>query len=371
MKKLLFFIIISISLFSCEEENITPDNLDGEIERIAKSNIVNGASPGMAIGIIQNGIVKTYHVGVQNLDTGESFNENTICEIGSITKTMTAYVMADLILQNKIALKDSANQYLPAPLRVPSRNGKSVLVEHILNHTSGLATNPGSISTNPNKERQPFNNYDENKLSEYLKGAKLNSDPGEKWVYSNIGLGLAGVIIREITGKRVSELYKEKLFQPLGMNSSFSNNAETPTSNVAQGYIGKNAFDFFEMNEVFEAAGVVKSNIHDMLIYLDWAMNANDSALRLTKQQTFLIQAGDNPVNGVNYQDLGVGLAWGMLRTENGETIYNHSGGTYGFESFLAFNQEQKTGVILLCNSSFSNDLAGQGLAILELLEKY
>lgn len=369
MKKLLFFIIISVSLFSCEEENITPDNLDGEIERIAKSNIVNGASPGMAIGIIHNRTVKTYNVGVQNLDTGEPFNENTICEIGSITKTMTAYVMADLILQNKIALKDSVNQYLPAALRVPSRNGKSVLVEHLLNHTSGLAANPDDLSTNPNKEMQPFN-YDESRLSAFLQKTKLNSDPGEKWVYSNIGLGLAGVIIREITGKRVTELYKEKLFQPLGMNSSFSNNAETPASNVAQGYIGRKPFDFFEMNEVFEAAGVVKSNIHDMLIYLDWAMNANDPALRLAKQQTFLIQAGDNPVNGFNYQDLAMGLAWGMLRNEKDETIYNHSGGTYGFESFLAFNQEQKTGVILLCNSSFSNDLAGQGLEILRLLEK-
>lgn len=105
-----------------------------------------------------------------------------------------------------------------------------------------------------------------------------------------------------------------------------------------------------------------------MLIYMDWAMNADDPALRLTKQQTFLIQAGDNPVNGVNYQDLGMGLAWGIVRNEKGENIYNHSGGTYGFESFLAFNQEPKTGIILLFNSSFTNDLAGQGIAILELL---
>jgi CubicO group peptidase (beta-lactamase class C family) len=370
MKQLLFFIIISISLFSCEEETLTPDNLDGKIERIAKAGIISGASPGIAIGIIKNGQVKTYHFGVQNLNTGEPFNKNTICEIGSITKTMTAYVMADLVLKNKIVLKDSANQYLPASLRVPSRNGKSVTVEHLLNHTSGLATNPGGISTNPSKERQPFNNYDENRLSDYLKGTKLNFDPGEKWVYSNIGLGLAGVIIKQVTGKRVTDLYREKIFQPLGMRSSFSNNAETPANNVAQGYIGKHAFNFFEMGEAFEAAGIVKSNIHDMLLYLDWAMKADDPALRLTKQQTFLIQAGDNPVNGVNYKDLGVGLAWGMLRTENGETIYNHSGGTYGFESFLAFNQNQKTGVILLCNSSFASDLSGKGLAILRLLEK-
>jgi CubicO group peptidase (beta-lactamase class C family) len=369
MKNMIFFVLLFI-FFGCEEEVITSDNLDSEVERIAKSSIINGFTPGLAIGIIQNGAIRTYNFGVQNLETGEPFNQNTIGEIGSITKPFTAYLIADLVLQNKIALSDSANRYLPPALRVPSRNGKSVTVEQLLNHTSGLAGNPNDISTNWNKEPQPYN-YSESRLSDYLRTATLSTDPGEKWAYSNIGLGLAGVIVKQVSGKRVTDLYREKFFQPLGMRSTFTNNADTPATNVAKGYIGKNAFDFFEMSEMFEAAGVIKSNIHDMLLYLSWAMNSNDPAHRLTKQQTFLIQEGDYPVNGVTYKDLGTGLAWGILRNEKGENIYNHSGGTYGFSSFLAFNDTQKTGVILIANAAFTPDVSGQGLAILELLEKY
>ncbi len=368
MRKLLFCSIIISSLFSCREEPPVATNLDSQIERIAKSAIITGATPGISIGIIKNGVSKTYHFGVQNLSTGAPFDDYTICEIGSITKPFTAYLAAQLVLQNQLNLQAPANEYLPPTLHLPTRGGKSVTVLQLLNHTSGLPGNPDNLSPNPHREPQPFN-YPESRMAAYLRDVKLMFTPGDDWAYSNIGMGLAGIAIREASGRPISELYATQIFQPLGMRHTFTCNSDAPPSNVAQGYMGRQPFGLFIMSEVFAAAGIIKSNIHDMLLFLDWAIETNDAALQSTQQQTVMIEEGDFPVGNFIYYDLGMGLGWGILRNPNHENIYNHSGGTYGFSSFIAFNTAQKTGIIILCNAAFTVDLSIYGLEILQLLD--
>ncbi len=374
----LFLSLLGLAVLAgCTEQTITPDTnttMDADIQRIAKAPVVLGQTPGLAVGILKNGNMTTYNVGVQNLSTGKPFDQYTIGEIGSITKTMTALVMAELVHQNRLSLSDSANRYLPASLRIPSKEGKSVTVLHLLNHTSGLAENPDDIEINPNKLAQPYS-YSESQLADYLKRVSLKTVPGTAWAYSNIGMGLAGLVVRQLTGERITKRYDSQIFRPLGMKATFSDNAQTQSANVAQGYMGRKPFDFFQMTPAFESAGCVKSNVHDMLLYLQFLtnppQNALGSAFALTGQSTFTIDKGSQQINDRTYHDLRIGLAWGVILNDKNERIFNHSGGTYGFSSFIAFNEQQKTGVVLMANAGFTPELSKTGLEILHILEKY
>ncbi|RIV27417.1 class A beta-lactamase-related serine hydrolase [Fibrisoma montanum] len=375
----LFLSLLSIwALVGCTEKAISPDRgstLDAEIERVAKASIVFSQAPGMAIGVLKNGQTTFYSVGVQNLSTGKPFDEYTIGEIGSISKTMTAILAAELVNQNRLSLSAPANQYLPASLQIPAKDGKEVTVLHLLNHTSGLVTDPDDIPISPNKLAQPFAEYSESRLAAFLKRTSLKSVPGSTWVYSNIGMALAGIIVRQLAGERITKLYDDRIFGPLGMTMSYTNLAKAPASNVAQGYMGRKPFDYWTLAEPYESVGYIKSNVHDMLTYLKFLTNpprnALGEALNLTKKPTFLIKQGDQSVNGHPYHDLSAGLAWGIVLNGKNESIYNHSGGTYGFSSFMCFNEQQKTGVIIIANAGITPELSTIGLQILHLVETY
>ena len=209
---------------------------------------------------------------------------------------------------------------------------------------------------------QPFV-YSETQMSDYLKRTALLTTPGSTYLYSNTGMGLAGYIIRQITDTSFSQYVKNKIFMPLNMNATYCDNTETPSSNVAQGYRGNETAEFFEFSEVFASAGNIKSNMHDMLIYLNNAMNTNNSiykdAFEFAEKQTF--DTGD---------DMQIALGWHLSDLEKNKIIW-HNGGTIGFASFLGFNKISKYGVVVLINSNCIVEQNNLGFEILRTLDKY
>jgi len=356
MKKMVTLLLIIISV-SCKEETIKPPSLDNDIERLCKSTLTFAHTPGVAVGIIKNGTKKFYSYGIQSLSSSKPIDEFTIVEIGSITKTFNALLFADMAINKIVSLSDSANQYLPSMLHVPSKDGISVRLTNMLNHTSGLPREPEKLD-----QSQPFA-FSEDQMSEYLKTVSLLSRPGIEYLYSNTAVGLSGYMIKQITRVPFNQRVKEKIFAPLGMNYTFCDNAEIPSENVAQGYFGDMPVDFYEWSNVFESAGDIKSNMHDMLIYLDNAMNTEQSiykdAFELAEKPTF--QVNDK---------LKVGLGWHLLKLDDDEIIW-HNGGTHGFHTFIAFNKVLKYGIVVISNSYSVEDSDILAIDILRTLRKY
>jgi len=347
---------ITLFLLGCEKE---PANqpIEQKIERIAKKYIIYGRTPGIIIGTIKNGETKIYSYGVANLETGALIDKFTIFEIGSITKTFTGLLCAQFALEGKFTLQDTVNHYFQQGFQLPSKNGIPIRWVHLLNHTSGLEYQTDDLDAN-----EPFD-FSENQMSAYLSNTSLISVPGEKHLYSNMGMGLAGFALTKISDSTYSSLLESRVFTMLNMTHSFCNNVEKPANNTAQGYYGNNLVDYFKMTDVFAGAGVIKSNMHDMLIYLNNYINPETSVLKnainLTLTPTFQIE-----------EKRSIGLGWFVVTNDKNQLVAAHNGGTKGFASFIGFNMDKKTGVVVLTNSyCVGGEQAIVGAEIMELLD--
>jgi len=354
--KLSIFYIFLLSIISCNTENIELSK-EQQIEHEAKSYVVFGTTPGVIVGTYKNGEIKTYSFGVANLETGAKIDANTIFEIGSITKTFTANLIAQEVLNGNLNLQTEANIYLPDFFQLPSKDGIEIQLKHLLNHTSGLNREPENLDVN-----QPYN-YSNDQMSAYLSTTQLQTQPGTKFSYSNTGMGLAGYLVAHHQNTTYADLVKNMIFTPLQMNQSFCNLSELPSTNVAQGYMGNVPKPYFVMSEVFAGAGYIKSNMHDMLIYLQNQINVENSVLEDAIGLTLIPTFEDS-------EKVKLCLGWVEAIDDANNKIYLHDGGTYGFSSFIGFNREKKYGVIVLMNAFATNgEQVLLGAEVLKILD--
>jgi len=111
-----------------------------------RARVTNGFTPGIVVGMINSNGTTYFSYGVGNLDGGSPVNEDSVFEIGSITKTFTCTVLSELVLSGNLRLSDPAQNYVPSGVRVPSRNGKLITLQHLATHYSGLPRLPTNIA---------------------------------------------------------------------------------------------------------------------------------------------------------------------------------------------------------------------------------
>jgi serine-type D-Ala-D-Ala carboxypeptidase/endopeptidase len=114
---------------------------------------------------------------------------DSVVEVGSITKVLTALLLADMVERGEVALNDPVGKYLPEPVEVPDYKGRSITLLDLASYTSGLPRSPDTIhSKNP---LNPFADYTVDQLYGCL-GHVLRSSPATHFEYSNIGFSLLG-----------------------------------------------------------------------------------------------------------------------------------------------------------------------------------
>jgi CubicO group peptidase (beta-lactamase class C family) len=146
-------------------------------------------------------------------------NENTLFDIGSITKTFTTLLLADMVEQGIVNLTDPVEKYLPASVKVPEFNGHKITFEDLATHTSGLPEMPSNIWLN--KKVGTFNlHYNASLLYQGLSNTKLTREPGTKFQYSSFGIGLLGHILSLKAGVPYEQLVKDRILNVLGMNDT-------------------------------------------------------------------------------------------------------------------------------------------------------
>jgi len=121
------------------------------------------------------------------LDSSRPVNGDTLFELGSITKVFTGILLGDMANRGEVQPNDPVTNYLPASVKMPSRNGHVITLANLANHRSGLPGMPANLAP-----AETFANYSLEQGFEFLSSYELPRDPGSAYEYSNFGIGLLG-----------------------------------------------------------------------------------------------------------------------------------------------------------------------------------
>jgi beta-lactamase class C len=322
--------------------------------------------PGMAVGIVIGGRRYVYDYGVASKVTAAPVTDATLFEIGSITKTFTATLASYAQVTGKLALSDRVSVDLPS-LRGSSFD--NISLRDLATHTSGgLPLQVPDVITN------------DDQLVSYLRQWKPAYPPGTYRVYSNVGIGLLGLIVAKRMNGDFTPLAQTALFAPLGLRSTYLNVPESQMDNYAQGYTSKNVPIRMTPGVLGPQAYGIRSTAADLLQFLEANMHMLDlddalqRAITATHTGYYRIGAMTQDLIWEQYRypvtleqlhegnspkmlfDANPAMALDPPTSPRRDALLNKTGSTNGFGAYVAFIPEKKTGIVLLANKSYPID---------------
>ena len=338
----------------------TTFEITDNLKQLIRTLVDNGTNAAMVIGLVGPNGTQFYGYGkTSNATNATTVNENTLFDIGSITKTFTTTILADMVNNGTVNLDDPIEKYLPTTVRVPTYNGNKITLEDLATHTSGLPdyppkpsniTNIISLIMYPNTLQQ---------LYESLSNITLTHAPGSKYSYSDMGMALLGDILATKAGLPYEQLVIDKILNVLGMNSTHITLSDnTLLSRLALGHVNGTEVPPTLFNPAFPLAeapaGSLHSSASDLVKYLSANTGLIETILDNDMQDSHKIRLYTNQ-SGVKGYDVYIGLGW-FTTTNFGSQIIWHNGEVLGYNAFAGFNPATQRGVVIL-SSTMANDI--------------
>lgn len=283
--------------------------------------------------------------GMANIELNVPNSPDTVFRLGSITKQFTAMGIMLLAERGKLNVNDLACKYVadcPAAWQ-------AITIKNLLTHTSGIP----NYTDFPGFAKTTVSPLTTAEMVALLKDKPLEFTPGEKFVYSNSGFYVLGMIIEKTSGKAYADFLQENIFTPLNMKNTAYDVSARIVKNRAAGYARQGGefvnASYMDMTIPY-AAGALASTVGDLLLW-DQALYDEKLVSRKTLDEIF------TPVKN-NY-----GYGWNIGKQFDRREI-SHGGGIYGFATEISRFPDDKITVIVLCNvqgapaGRVANDLA-------------
>ncbi len=308
--------------------------VDGAVARMQQA----GELVGVAVGVVDHGKPQTFVYGEAEAG-GRKVGPSTVFQIGSVTKTFTAALLALLARRGVVALDAPLAKYVPLGVKVPTFRGQPIRLVDLATHTSGLPR--GVPHSTPQLSTE--------QMYTALAAVRLTRAPGEQYEYSNFGFALLAHALMRATGADYQTLVARELCDPLRMEDTRVQLAPAQIGRRAVGYGFPGFPARMELNTwpAFNGAGALRSTLADMLLWLQANMGLRATVL------TPVLDTLQKRRHDAATPETGIGLAWQMQPLAPGSslTVVHKNGGTAGFFAFVAFVRDTKTGVVLLSNT--------------------
>jgi serine-type D-Ala-D-Ala carboxypeptidase/endopeptidase len=266
---------------------------------------------------------------------------NQLFEIGSVTKTFTANLLAQSIYSGSIKLTDA----IPTGYQKP---GSTITYEQLTTHTSGITEEifPTFRIKNP---LSPFDGLTIPCFKRHYATTPLVTPPGTAWAYSNMGMSLLGLILAENAGFSYEQLVNEKILKVLGLSDTFFQVPYTELHRFPEGYLidadGKIRniphWDLFKT--AIDPAGGLRASIDDMAKYAQVNLNPDGSALAVP------IKLSQQKLYSIPDHNMDIGMNW-ILQPNDG--LIWHNGLTYGFNTILAISTKTNQAVVAMTDTT-------------------
>ncbi|MDL2185372.1 beta-lactamase [Pseudomonas sp. ChxA] len=321
--------------------------------------------PGLSVAVVNKGKVQYFNYGVASKETQQPVNENTLFEVGSVSKTFTATLGGYAQATGKLKLSDTASQHLPA------------LAGGVFDHISllQLATyTPGGL---PLQVPEAADNAQA--MLGYFQHWKPTYAPGEQRLYSNPSIGLFGYLAAQSLGQPFNVAMEKTLLPKLGLSDTHVSVPKGKSERYAQGYDKNQKPVRVTPGALDSEAYGIKTSTQDLARYV--IANMHPETLEKPLQQAIATtHAGYYTVNGMTQ-----GLGWERYpypiklqalldgnstemamqphkvnwltpaQAQPANVLYNKTGSTGGFGAYVAFVPSKDMGVVILANRNYPN----------------
>lgn len=293
--------------------------------------------PGLQIGVFKDGkVVKAKGYGTTAADKGDPVTDATLFNIGSVTKQFTAAAVMLLHESKKLSIEDSIRKTIP---ELPEQF-EPITIRMVLGHTSGL----GDYSSVPGFDfhGQPT----EDEFLKLLSKSDLASKPSEKYLYSNIGYALLGIVVRRASGVPYEDFVATNILTKIGMTSTVFIQPGAWPNGSATGFNlreGKPIPGRTERAKVAAPSGAIMTNALDMA---KWDAALRDDSL-LSKSSKDLMWTAQTLADG---KSTGYGFGWNVLKNDRGFFVL-HTGATVaGFRAAIIRQVDGPYSAVLFAN---------------------
>jgi CubicO group peptidase (beta-lactamase class C family) len=307
-----------------------------QVDQLVRAEMARQHIPGLSIAVVKNGrIIKEAGYGLANIEHKVAVTPQTIFQSGSVGKQFTAALVMLLTQDGKLRLDAPVSTYLPD---APSA-WTGITIRHLLTHTAGLAPE------NPAQDLRK--DFSEDELWREIARLPLQSAPGEKWAYSNLGYQVLGIICSRVGGKFYGDQLRERIFDPAQMQARMISERDIVPHRAA----GYERVDGVLRNQQWvspsantTADGSLYLTAHDLA---HWSIALEgDKVLSASIKQASWTPARLNDGSATQY-----GFGW-MVGDFGGHRFVQHSGAWQGFTSHIARYLDDRLTVVVLANRS-------------------
>ena len=349
LKKLYIFCLLLSLATTCrgQSENTIPQSETFvKIEKIATDGIKQYNFPSIAIGIVLDGkVIYAKGFGYADRESKKLAEADTVYQIGSVTKTFTGNLLAQIINEKQMSLDDSLSKFFPKTLNFPTdRNGKAITVKDLATHSAEFPRYPANLVRD---DGEPIKGFSKEQLYQGIELVRIENPIGVRYSYSNFGYGVLGTALENLTDKTLGELFNQRIFQPLKMQSSNLVLNDKLKVNLATPYRDDNPNQKTEPWEMgaLSGAGNIFSSVNDLSLFMNEMLKETD-VNRI--QQTEYLKINET----WNY---GLGCFVINSKTKNTRIIH-HGGDVDGYASYLILYPEYHGGLIILTNSGMGRE---------------
>jgi CubicO group peptidase (beta-lactamase class C family) len=337
------------------------------IERMFKEFAERQHLPGLAYGVMLDGkLLYSGSLGFSNLAEKIPAGTKSLFRIASMSKSFTALAILQLRDEGKLSLDDPASKYLPAMRKLThlTTDAPAITIRHLLTHSAGFPED------NPWGDRQ-LADSDRELLGMIAGGVSFSNVPGIEYEYSNLGFALLGQIVQVVSGMDFQDYTRERIFKPLGMNSTVWEYEKAPKEKLALGYAWiDNAWVDVPMlhHGSFGAMGGLITSIEDFANYVSlhlsgWPPRSDSESIVLKRSSlremhqpgkfsrlspSFRYPGGRECATVSAY---GYGLSWS--KDCEGRVSVGHGGGLPGFGSHWSMLPEHGIAVMSFDNRTY------------------
>jgi beta-lactamase class C len=345
----------------------TPESAD--IEALVNDTIAplmaEHRIPGMAVALSLNGQQHYFNYGLANQEAGIPVTDETLFELGSVSKIFTAALAGYAQTSGALSLSDPASRYLP---ELEGSAFDEITLLELGTYTAGELPLqfPESVQS-------------EETMIDYYRQWQPESAPGSHRLYSNPSLGLFGYLAAQSLGQPFEMAMEEALFTPLGLEHSYFQVPEAQQANYAYGYSKEDEPIRVNPGMLDAQAYGLKSTAADVLTLVEANMSGAElneplsQALAATRTGYFEV---GNMTQGLGWESYAYPVALDQLLVGNSlemilqpnpanrltpplaprqEALYNKTGATNGFGGYVAFVPSEQIGIVLLANRNYPN----------------